>query len=415
MSPLSLGVAAFLAGALMSGPCLADTIGDEEANVPVRQRARPYLAPSGLYYDNIFFYPRITAGAEYDSNIFASPTDPLDDLAVVLAPELRVLSDRDTVQHKLEFGARHYDYQRFGSENRTEAYARLQSARQVRSDLTADTLFEAARRFEDRGDSLTLTDSVTPIAYSDLRAETTLTKNFNRLGLALGGAIRDLSFEDGDSPSGASLDQSFRNGTIITASLKPFYDFSPGYRAFTRFQMNRRDYKGTDTIDQDSEGYDARAGLEFLLTPILFGSIEAGYLDQSYSDPLIPNANGLSTSAQLTWLMTPLMTVSLFGSRSIAEIAAQEQEARIDLSAGLRLDYELRRNLIASVYGVYRDEDFAGTARHDGVFKVGTEIDYSINRFLHFGIDYFYLERNSDVSDFSFNRHSVTVNVSVQY
>ena len=30
----------------------------------------------------------------------------------------------------------------------------------------------------------------------------------------------------------------------------------------------------------------------------------------------------------LTWLMTPLMTVSLFASRQVAELAAQQQEAR---------------------------------------------------------------------------------------
>lgn len=336
-------------------------------------------------------------------------------MALVLAPELRIRSDSEAAQHILDLGARNYEYRQFDSENRTEAHASLKSARQLSTDLRLDTLFEAARRFEARGSSLTLLDSAKPIGYRDLRAETTITKTFNRVGVAVGGGVRSLAFEDGETFSGVPIAQGFRDGTIITASVKPFYDFAPGYRAYTLLSANRRNYDGTGTLNRDSEGYDARAGLGVRLTSMLSGSIELGYLQQSYDDPLIPNAAGLSSKADLTWLMTPLMTVSLFGSRQVAELAAQNQEARIDLTGGARVDYELRRNLIATVEASYTNEDFTGSPRTDDIFQIGTQIDYMLNSYCSFGLKYSYFERSSNNADFSFDKHLVMLNVTAQY
>lgn len=410
--PLAL---AALTGMLASGAALCAEYRTETGNQPVRQRAHPEADPTGLSYNGILFYPSVLAGVEFDSNVFATSRNPADDMALVLAPELRIQSDSESVQHVIDLGASHRQYQSLDSEDRTEAHARLASARRLTTDIKLDTLFEAARRFEPRGSSLTLTDAAKPIAYRDLRAETTITKTFNRAGVAVGGGIRALSFEDGETLSGAPIEQGFRDGTIITASVKPFYDISPGYRAYTLLKANRRNYDGTGALNRDSEGYDARAGMEFALTSMLFGSFELGYLQQTYSDPLISDANGLSSKSNLTWLMTPLMTVSLFGSRQVAELAAQNQEARIDMTVGARVDYELRRDLIATVEASYTNEDFSGTNREDDILHVGAQIDYMMNAYCSFGLKYSYFERNSSNVDFSFDRHLVMLNVTAQY
>jgi len=409
--PLAL---AALMSMLASGAAFGGEYGDQSANLPVRQRQHAESDPTGLAYNGVMFYPSVLAGMEFDSNIYASPRNPAEDMALVLAPELRIRSDSEAAQHVFDIGANHRQYQSFDSEDRTEAHARLASARFLAKDIKLETLFEAARRFEPRGSSVTLPDAAKPIAYSDLRAETGVTKTFNRFGVTVGGGIRALAFEDAETFSGVPFDQSFRNGTIITASIKPFYEISPGYRAFALLKANRRDYEGTDSLNRDSEGYDARAGLEFLLTSMLFGSLELGYLQQTYSNPLISDANGLSAKANLSWLMTPLMTVSLFGSRQIAELAAQDQEARIDMTIGVRVDYELRRDLIATVEVSHTGEEFTGS-RDDDLVQVGAKLDYTLNSYFNFGLKYSYFDRNSSNVDFSFDRHLVMLNVTAQY
>ena len=74
---------------------------------------------------------------------------------------------------------------------------------------------------------------------------------------------------------------------------------------------------------------------------MVLGSADLGYLYQDYANPLIPTAEGLSAGARLMWLMTPLMTVTVFADRSVAEMAAPDEEGRIDLTAGAQLDYEI--------------------------------------------------------------------------
>jgi hypothetical protein len=404
--------AAILLGAFLTFSARA---ADGQSNIPVRERAHPEIEPHGIVHGPMTFYPSVTAGVQYDSNVFASSAEAREDRAAVVAPQLILRFDGDEVKHRFDLGARHLEYEKFDSESRTEARAALRSNRQITSQVRLDTFFEAARRFEERGDSLTLTQSAEPIGFTDLRAETEITKMFNRFGLAIGGAVRNLTYENARDGSGAVLDQSSRDGVIMIASLRPFYEFSPGYRAFARLQANRRDYEGTDDLDRDSEGYDARAGLEFLLSPILAGSVEIGYLHQYYANSLIPDSSGLSALSRLRWLATPLMTISLFGSRTIAETAAQGAEARIDHSAGATLDYELRRNLIATLEAAYVNEEFPGAARSDDVWRVRAELDYSMNRYIYLSLYYLYIDRQTDIIEFDFDQHRVMFNVMARY
>jgi hypothetical protein len=404
------GVAAL--AVLVSGmPAIA---GDDIANVPVRQRRHTDYDPVGIRTDAFTIFPSVTVGVQYDSNVFAT-VDAVDDWALVTAPELSFVADRGDGTYVLDLGAKNYTYRHLGSEDRTDAHARFRGSRLLMNDLKWDTAFEAARRHEMRGDSFSLVDAAEPIAYNDLRAETYVTKTFNRLGVTVGGRIRDLTYEDVPAIGGGTLDQSFRDGTIYTATFKPFYEFSPGYRAYARIDLSKRDYAGEALQDRDSQGWDARGGLEFRLTSMLLGTIEAGYLTQDYDNPLIPTVEGLSAGSRLTWLMTPLMTVTLFAERSVAEMASPDVEGRFDTTAGAQLDYEIMRNLILSLEGAYKNEDFVGTSRSDDIVKLSAKLDYLMNRRLNFGMTYSYIDRASINPLFDFEKHVVTLNVTAQH
>lgn len=420
----SAGVAAFAADttrALVTLLVLAAPVAparasdDEIANQPVLQRRHTDYEPIGILANGWLFYPRITAGVTYDSNVFASPVDAADDWALVLTPELRAVAARGDATYQFDVGAKHYAYRTFDSEDRTDAHARFRLTKQIAGDVKWDAAFEAARRHELRGDSFALTDAAEPIPYHDLRAETAVTKTFNRFGVTVGGRIRNLSYEDVDAFGGGTLEQGFRDGMIYTTTFKPFYEFSPGYKAYARIDLSRRDYAGEGTENRDSQGYDARGGLDFRLTPVLFGSAELGYLAQEYDNPLIPQAEGVAAAARIMWLMTPLMTVSFFAERSVSEMASPEQEARLDFLAGAQVDYEILRNLILSVEAAFKNEEFSGTERSDDIVKITAKLDYLINRRLNMGIHYNYLDRASTNEIYDFSRHVVTLNVTAQH
>jgi hypothetical protein len=394
----------------------AEAIPEEQlTRIPVRERPRRDYAPIGYRVGPIFFYPQLLSGIRFDSNVFASSTRRHSDLAAVLAPKLTVSSYSPRFSFTGDFGARFYRFRRFHSEDRTDAYANFRARSEVTRDLRIDTSLRAARLHEERSESTSPSNAATPVPYTDLVAQVSATKDFNRLSVTVGAAARSLRYENVRSFSGAELDQSSRNGTILTAFVRPSYELSPDYRIYLLTRFNTRDYDGTGVLEHDSKGYDVRGGLQFAVTPLIFGWVEAGYLNQAFNNPLIPTVTGPVVAGKVKWIVTPLTTVSFFADRSVSETAAPGQEARIDTAFGAIVDHELMRNVILSAGAKRIDQEFRGTPRKDDVLKVSSGVDYFANRFARLGLHYNFIDRRSNIPIFSFDEHVVKVNVTTQY
>lgn len=413
----------------LAGSALAsradDTLTDDAlTRIPVRERPHPEYDPAGIQYGSLYFYPKLLSGVKFDSNVFATNTNPRSDAALVFSPELTVRSgpktygfDPNPQPDSFEFniGADIYRFHRFSSENREDAHAKLVTHNEISQDLIFDTSFEAARKHEERGESSSPADAARPVPYTDLKGEVALTKKFNRFGTTFDATARRLTYGDVDTFAGIPLDQSWRNGNIFTGSVKPFYEFSPGYRAFFLFQGNTRNYEGTGLLNRDSHGYIARGGLDFVIDPLIYGTAEIGYLSQSYDNPTISPISGLSFSGKATWLMTKLMTATFSADRSVAETTTPGFNGLLRTSFGARLDYEFLRNMIFYVEPKYLREEFTDTTRKDDIGKVSAGFDYLLNPKAKVGLRYDFIDRNSTFSAFTYDEHVVTLNVTTQY
>lgn len=395
----------------------------ELAQMAVRDRPRPGYEAIGYRMGPHFFFPSIGLGLRYDSNVFASPANPQSDIALVLSPGLTVtnaprfqLSTPSAFTYELNLNADLYRYRQFDSEDRADAQAKLKTRWEISQDMTLEGNFLAARKHDERGDTALPPEAREPIPYTDLRAEGVFTRHFGRFGVELNANVRHLEYEDVLSVSGAPLMQAARNGTIFAAHIKPFYEFSPGYRGFVRFRGNTRDYEGVGVLNRDSNGYDIRGGLEFVVTPLISGSVEVGYLSQTYDNPLIVPFDGLSFAAKAQWLVTPLMTITLNAERSVAETVTPDFEARLDTIYGIQVDYELMRNVILFSGIKLKKEDFRGLAlRTDDVTQFSAGVEYLMNRHLRATLQYQFQDRDSNVPTYDFDRHLVTFGVKAQY
>lgn len=397
----------------------------EMSRIPVGERPHPEFDPIGYRMGQTFFYPKITSGILYNSNVFASHDNPQADFLALISPELTVQYGKLPTQYRAspspfaaEFnaGADIYRFRNLTGENRVDAHGRLKTHWEIAHDLQLDSTAEVARRHEERGDSSSPQNAASPVPYLDIRGETTLTKTFGRFGVALDGAVRKLTYDSVEAFDGTPLDQSARNGTIASTYIKPFYEFSPGYRIFIRAAANTRNYAGTGDLNRDSRGYDVRAGLDFIVTPLISGSVEAGYLSQAYSNPLINSVNGPSFKAEATWLATPLLTIKGSAERSIAETVTPGFDARIDTKFEAQADYELLRNVNLFAKAKFSHEEFRGMLeRTDNVKKLSAGVNYLMNRHLSVGTRYDYIDRKSTLPIYTFDQHQVMFNVTAQY
>ncbi len=396
----------------------------ELSRIPVGERPRPEYDPVGYRLGELFFYPKLSAGLRYDSNVFASGANPRSDWALLLSPELTIRhgvmptfyrQSPSRFSYEINLGADIYQFRQFTSENRVDARANVRAHYEISQDLYLDTKFEAARKHVERYDSGSPRNASEPVPYSDLRGEATLTKTMGRFGIAFNGAVRNLSYEDVVATDGTLLDQTARNGTIYSTYIKPYYEFSPGYRAFVRAAANTRDYEGTGMLDRDSRGYDVRAGLDFTIAPLLLGSVEAGYMSQTYENPAIPKFDGLAFRGELVWLATALLTIKVEAERALAETVTPDFDARLDTSIGVRADYEFLRNVVLFGGVKLKREDFRGTPRADDVTRFSAGVEYLMNRHLSTGIRYDFISRDSTIPVYSFDKHVVMFNVTAQY
>lgn len=409
---------------LATGEAKAGEIPDHElAQMAVRDRPRPGYDPIGYRIGPHFFFPSIGMGYRFDSNAFATPGANSSDSALVFSPGLMVTnqprfqgSTPSVFTYQFDLNADIYKYQRFDTEDRTDASAKLKTRWELSPDMKLEGNFLAARKHDERGDTALPPDAREPIPYTDLRAEGVFTRQVGRLGVELNANIRRLEYDDIQTVAGAPLSQSARNGSIFAAHVKPFYEFSPGYRGFVRLRANTRDYEGIGTLNRDSNGYDIRGGLDFVLTPLIRGSAEVGYLSQTYDNPLIQPFDGLSFAGKVQWLVTPLMTVTFNAERSVAETVTPDFDARLDTIYGAQIDYELMRNIILFASAKQKKEEFRGISeRTDDVTQFAAGAEYLMNRHLRMTLQYQFQDRNSNIPVYDFDRHLVTFGVKAQY
>jgi hypothetical protein len=403
-----------------------DTLPDYElSRIPVDQRPHPEFDPVGYRFGQFMFYPRISAGLLYNSNVFAANANAQSDAVARFSPGLNVQYGKLPTSFNtgtpgfsadLDLGADLYRYRQFSSENRTDAHASLKTHWDIANDLKLDTTAEIARKHEERGEPSSPLNAAEPVPYLDIRGDSTLTKTFGRFGVAVNGAVRRLSYEDVNAVDGSVLDQSSRSGTIVSTFVRPYYEFSPGYQLFMRAAANARRYAGEGDLNRDSNGYNITAGLAFTMTPLISGSVEAGYLSQSYENPTIAPVSGASFKAEAMWLATSLLTIRAGAERRVAETVSPDYDSRLDTNFMVRADYELLRNVTLFAGATYSHQKFEGLqSRTDKVAKFSLGGRYALNRTWSLDGRYDFIDRNSSLPNFTFDQHVVMFNVTAQH
>ena len=119
---------------------------------------------------------------------------------------------------------------------------------------------------------------------------------------------------------------------------------------------------------------------------------------------------------QFDYAVTPLVTLSLTGSRGVEESSTLGAGAFVATRVGLRADYELLRNLILSASSSYEKDVFQGIARRYSIKRGTLEAHYRLSP--RYRLDAEYEVRDQDsVGAFpgrDFVRHQVTVGITIQ-
>lgn len=367
-------------------------------------RPRPEYKPVGLRKGSFFIYPSVSIESAYDDNIFASEKNTVHDFKVGVAPKLNVKSD----WRRHNFSVLAYGNSIFHADTSRENYTDWGIHGQSRLDLSGTTSIEARAAFDqvnqDRVNINATSLTKHRVVYDQASGEVRIRHTFNQLEFMLKGQILTFDFKDAELLSGDPVDQDFRDRMELGGLVEASYVFSPGYAAFIQANINQRNYElspgdpgfnpETD-FNRDSYGYEIEAGLALELTNLLYGNIRAGYIKQTYQTPALANVDAPAFGAGLLWNVTTLTSIRLDGDRRVEDSTIPFSGGRLMSEVTLGVDHELLRNLIITLEGGYRKQDFRGIDRSDNYYRAESGIRYLFTPRVTFEARYQYEARRS--------------------
>jgi hypothetical protein len=389
-------------------------------NMSVRERPRPDYEAIGIGSGGIKLLPQLTVTATHDDNIFATTVGEVDDTIISTTADIALISDWNVHAIGATARVRHDAYTENAFEDQTiynlSARGRLDGTRNfsINGAVVYDGLVEP------RTASGNPSASIDPIEFSvsgfDLGTNITL----NQLRFRISGSQRDVDYDDGRTFLGAIIDQDFRDEKISRASVRADYAISPDTSFFLEAAMNKRDYDvltpGTLVI-RDNDGTELYAGADFDLTNLIRGSIQLGYLEQDFDDPVIPDTDSFSGRVAVEWFPTEVATVTVRADRSVQDTGLAQTSAFLSTNYSVQLDYELLRNLIVTARIGAGDDEYQGFQREDKRTNATLSAVWLLNRRWGVGAAYNFNEQDSRGlnagPDFKVNR--ISASLTLQY
>lgn len=398
---------------MLTEPDTRDEVAPEDT--PVKNRARPEYQARGIRSGSWMFNPSLSAGTFYDSNVFSSRDNRQSDMAAQLGAGLRAQTLWE--RHGIDVQAMTQStlYKDHSGLNQTDASLKGTGRFDIDHSTAILGSFQAAFLHEGVGSLSSPAGAVQPTPYNLMSGDLTLRREFGRVTGSVGARVDSYAFSSTVAQNGTVIDQSARDGQVYTAHGRIDYALSEKTALFTAVEGNSRDLHGTATQSLSSSGYRTLLGLALELTHLIKGEIGAGYMGQQFDAASIGTIQGPTYRGRLTW--SPLRTLDLhFNAEQLVTEASDTSSTGIlanALQAGL--DYEFRPNVVLSAAATFEKDSFKGQDREDNVYAIDGQIKYALNNVTSLSFLYRYLRRDSNIPDFSYDKHQVGINAAARF
>lgn len=384
-------------------------------DTPVRNRYWPAYQPRGIRYGDWMFDPQVMVGSLYDSNVYASPTEIEGDVAGTVAAQVRAHSLWLRNGIDVQASVRHLFYGRHTGLNETDAKLKGNARLDIDHATALLTGFEAAYLHEGVGTLSSPSGAVEPTPYSYLSDDVTLRHEFGRLTGSVGGRIDNYDFGSVKARDGSTINQDARDGQVYTLHGRLDYAFSPKLGMFTAVAGNARRLRGTATQSLSSTGYRLLTGVDVELTPLIKAELAGGYMAQRFDAASIGTIEGPAYRARVTWSPSRRLDLHFNAEQIVGESSNTSTTGILANALQAGFDYEFRPNIVLSTAGGYERDSFKGEDRSDDVYSVDTQLRYVLNRINSISLTYKFSRRQSNIGEFSYDKHQVGINAAARF
>lgn len=132
--------------------------------------------------------------------------------------------------------------------------------------------------------------------------------------------------------------------------------------------------------NRDSDAWRLIGGVNFDLSAFMRGTLGFGYVRRNYRSPIYDDVGGLSVEARVEYFPTQLTTVTLHARRLLDDSNIGGTGAYFDNQLALRVDHELRTNVLLNAGAAIARQDYIGSRIHSDIARLDTGARYLISR-----------------------------------
>jgi len=411
-----------LAPAVDKAQAQDDERADVSPNVSVSERFSGQFDALGWKIGGFTARPEISAGTDFDDNIFASSNEAVEDFVAVLGGVLNVSSNWS--RHSARMSARITRRQLF--ENSAESTTNYQLSGNGVLQLSRLRLVAAGGYVgaaEPRFALQTAQGADSPVRFSRFRGSLSAGMTFTRVGVSANVSFTDSDFQDARSAAdGSNIDQDFRDALTVAAAGRVSFRVRPAIATFAEIQITRSDYDfpragPTGPVFQDSDGFRIAGGVTLDINKIARGEILAGYEERDFQSDVFGDVSGPSVDASVEYFLSGLTTITVEGRRSIEDSIIFGDGSFVTNRIGVSVDHELLRKLIISARVAYRVDEFRGFDRRDNLLTYSVGAEYLLGRRTLVRADYSFGDLNSPgtFGRGGYNRNSVGISLRYKF
>jgi hypothetical protein len=376
----------------------------EDDLIGVAERYRPDYQPRGLRVGSFLVYPSVRTAAGYDSNIFGSDDGKTSDALYSIEPAITARSTWSRNELRLYARGRQLDY--FGTNNASQPTYSTGVDAHIGMDLPLRWEVGAnyGQLIERRDSSAFPTGQVSPVRFRQGAGYLRGTYDGRSIRVIGSADVTNFDFSsvkalDRNEEVVGRISQSFRNLTETRGALRVEAVVAPRIAAYVQGSYSHTGYDdarlfANGPANRDGGEFQVMGGTTFDLS-LLRGEVGVGYVKRTYDAPIYSTISGVAVDARLTYFLTPLVTLTAEGSRTVEETAITNASGFLSTRASLQADYELRRNVIINSNVSYRYNDFKGSPREDRILRASTGVQYSISRRWAVDANAIYVDRNA--------------------
>lgn len=368
-----------------------------EPDVTVTSRQRSDYDNLGIRAGGYVIRPRLSEAFGYESNVLGL-AKPVGSSLINTTGGVEATSDNSRGNFNIGASVADTRYLDLPNQSFTNWNAQAAGTYNVGRDVASASLTH--ERLNQTQRDLDVPQVAMPLAYEVDTLRLGYRAVFNRLSLTPTLEAARYRFDSGMSGT-TVYDQSYRNRKTLTPGISAAYEFATRRSVVVVVRNTTAWYSNTSGTNPKRDFNDVLflTGLDYDLNGFLRFRALVGYESRTFSSAIFKTIEAPVAELSLIYNPTAVTTVNGTLSRRIQDSADETTASSTTLSARLRVDYELKRNLILSTTATVARNDY-GVGGSQLQYGGGVGATYLLNRYASVRATYDALARTSSNGTF---------------